>query len=102
MHFFKMIRYHASPISDLDKCGLEVNVKTLHNYYERFSRFIFLGTLDYIENHYLKYSNKGKWFVYEVDCSNLDLIQLPTHDQWKYGDKIESDRVKQVKVVDLF
>ena len=96
-----MIRYHVSPISDLDKRGLAVNVKTLHNYYEKFSRFIFLGTLDYIENHYLKYSDKGKWFVYEVDCLDLHLTGLPTKDQWKYGDNISSDRVRKMKVVDV-
>ena len=95
-----MIRYHVSPISDLDKKGLAVNVKTLHNYHEAFSRFLFLGTLDYIENHYLKYSDKGKWFVYEVDCSDLHLTELPTKDQWKYGDNISSDRIKHLKTID--
>jgi hypothetical protein len=96
-----MIRYHASPISDLDKRGLVVNAKTLHNYYVMVSRFLFLGTLNYIENHYLKYSTKGTWFVYEVDCSDLNLTELPTKDQWKYGDNISSDRVRQLKVVDV-
>jgi hypothetical protein len=96
-----MIRYHVSPISDLDKRGLAVNAKTLHNYYEMVSRFLFLGTLNYIENHYLKYSTKGTWFVYEVDCSDLNLTELPTKDQWKYGDNIPSDRVRKVKVVDV-
>ena len=96
-----MIKYHASPISDLDKRGLVVNAKTLHNYYEMVSRFLFLGTLNYIENHYLKYSTKGTWFVYEVDCSDLNLTELPTKDQWKYGDNIPSDRVRKVKVVDV-
>lgn len=96
-----MVIYHASPIKGLEHKGLAVNVKTLHNYYERFSRFIFLGTLDYVENHYLKYSGRGRWFVYEVDCSDLNLTELPTKDQWKYGDNISSDRVRPLKAVDV-
>jgi hypothetical protein len=96
-----MVTYHISPISDLDKKGLAVNVKTLHNYYEKFNRFLFLGTLDYIENHYLKYSTKGTWFVYEVDCSDLNLIQLQTKDQWKCGTDISSDRIKCLKTIDI-
>ena len=96
-----MVVYHASPISDLDKTGLAVNAKTIRNYYEKFSRFLFLGTLDYIENHYLKYSDKGTWFVYAVDCADLNLTELPTKDQWKYGDNISSDRVRKMKVVDV-
>jgi hypothetical protein len=96
-----VVAYHASPISDLDKKGLAVNAKTLHNYYEKCSRFLFLGTLDYIENHYLKYSNKGRWFVYEVDCSDLQMTELPSIGQWKYGDNISSDRVRQLKIVDV-
>ena len=96
-----MTFYHISPISDLDERGLAVNVKTLHGYYEKFNRFLFLGTLDYIENHYLKYAKKGKWFVYEVDCSDLQLMELPTKDQWKYGDDISSDRIKHLKIIDI-
>ena len=96
-----MIRYHASPISDLDKKGLAVNVKTLHNYYEKFNRFLFLGTLDYIENHYLKYSDKGRWYVYEVDCLDLNLTELPTKGQWKCGTDISSDRIKRLKIIDI-
>ena len=96
-----MVTYHASPIPDLDREGLAINVKTLHSYYEKFNRCLFLGTLDYIENHYLKYSTKGTWFVYEVDCSDLNLIQLQTKDQWKYGDNIPSDRIKRLKTIDI-
>ena len=96
-----MVTYHASILPGLDRKGLAVNVKTIHNYYEKFSRFIFLGTLDYIENHYLKYSDNGKWFVYEVDCSDLHLTELPTKDQWKYGDDISSDRIKHLKTIDI-
>ena len=95
-----MQTYHVSPVSNLDELGILTGVKTLHNYYEKFSRFVFLGTLDYIENHYLKYSEEGTWYVYEVDCTGLHLTQLPTDDQWKYGDDIPPNRIKCVKVVD--
>lgn len=92
-----MTHYHASPHPNLHKTGItpdaDPHVSVNHQNY------VYLGSLDYIINHYLKYAHSGTYYVYKINTSGTDIISDLPGEQVRTRDYIAPTEVDLFKVV---
>lgn len=74
--------YHASRNPDLLQLGIKKNQPTSCSIYD-LSMHVYVGTLDYIYNQYLKYCPKGTYYIYEIEVDLNDFEELPAKGQWR-------------------
>ena len=63
--------FHASPKDDLHITGIDPAAKPLVS--RRVQNYVYFGSLDYIEDQYLRYAPKGDYYVYEIDTGGLSI-----------------------------
>ena len=92
-----MTYYHASRNSNLCAAGIQVGQSTSCSIY-RESKHIYVGTLKYIHEQYLKYCPKGTYYIYEIE-TDLQLEPLPAKGQWRTTDILFPKRVVKSETV---
>lgn len=93
------IYYHASPLNNLDKYGIDP--KASPHVSRDTQNFMYLGSLDYIKNHYLDYAKNGTYYIYKVDITNIpiDNTRLP-NDQIRTNSFIKPNSIILVEVLE--
>jgi hypothetical protein len=90
-----MKMYHASKSPKLDIDGIKINQKTLNSFYPK-SDYIYLGTLRYILSQYFQYTPRGKYFMYEVDVTDIPLFDFNFIGQKRTSVKISPENVRKI------
>lgn len=89
--------YHASKSPNLDTEGIKTNQKTLNSFFPR-SDYIFLGTIKYILDQYFRYTPPGIYYFYEVDVTDVPLVDFRFIGQKKTPTEIPPENVKKIAV----
>lgn len=93
------IVYHASPKDNLHKVGLDPTAQPRVT--RRISGWIYLGSDRYITDQYLRYAQKDKYFIYQIDTNGLTADDTTlAGEQQRYGKAIQPTRVKLVGTID--
>ena len=91
------VAYHASPKDNLDAIGLSPNQTPVNKYIKnKRSEYIYLGSKNYIFTQFFNYTGPGIYSLYEINTSGLNLEPLPTGEQWRTTDPIETNRIKKI------
>jgi len=93
-----MIYFHASPINNLDVVGISPSA-TPHLSNDCCWN-VYLGSYDYIINHFLEYAKADTYYIYKVNTSGLSLINDLPGEQVRTQDYIHPEAVRLFKTVD--
>ena len=92
-----MTHYHASPHPNLHTIGIrpdaDPHVSINHQ------GWTYLGSLDYITNHYLKYARSGTYYIYKINTSGYDINGDLPGEQVRTREYIDPSDVSLLKVV---
>ena len=83
--------YHASPIPNLDKIGIDPNAEP--HVSSQKQGWVYLGSLNYIYTQYMAYAKTGTYYIYQVDVTGLTLDDDLAGDQVRTRDYINPSRV---------
>jgi hypothetical protein len=86
-----MICYHASRNPNLCTAGIRTGQTTLCSIFRK-STHIYVGTLNYIHEQYLKYCPMGTYYIYEIDIEH-ELEPLPAKGQWRTTDTLYPSKI---------
>jgi hypothetical protein len=89
--------YHASRNPDLCATGIKIGKPTSCSIYRK-SKHVYVGTLDYINNQYLKYCPKGTYYIYEIDIEH-NLEPLLAKGQWRTTSALFPKRIVNNTIV---
>ena len=93
----KMTYYHASPDPNLDKKGLNPNSIPLISMDRQ--NYVYLGSLNYILDHYLAYAPSNKYYIYKVDVTGLTIDDNLPGEQIRIRNNIDSHRVELFDII---
>ena len=69
--------YHASPYGMLHREGVKCQQKTTCSRFN--DGYVFLGSLEYLNEQYFKYCPKGTYYIFEINIDESRLEEAPGH-----------------------
>jgi len=90
--------YHASQVTNLDETGIFPNANP--HVSRDVQDHVYLGSLSYVTDQYLKYAKSGQYHIYQVDTTGLKLDKDLPGEQVRTAVSIDPSRVELVDTIE--